>query len=546
MTKTKLTFVIASLFALVFLMGAVSALSFTDSVGTVTLSPTSNATFILTTDGAADYSPSTGAISLTDSSGNLVTLTVSALDSLTNRDNVSYKVEATGDVDLFKFPESNSSTLEFSAVNSTNSSLNDTKTITFKFENANYCGTCENKGNLNLVLEDITVIDGYGDDDNEWYLYDLIEVELQIENDGSWDIEDIEIKWELYNDAGKRIDKGSLDKIDLRDGDEETLYLEIKLDKNIDDLENSYANLYFRAKGVIDDSDSAYDENETCDSELKSVKIIDNDDFFVLGDVMINGQEVENRDFDGVINCDSNVLVSAEIVNIADGDEKDVFVRVYNSELGIDERFDFDKIKAFDSETVSFSFDLGKDIEEKFYSLEFSVYDDDNDLYETDEDDLSKFNVIFKVEGNCAISKPLVSAVLDSEAKAGKELVVKTLITNTEDETITFTLNAADYDSWASLEDISEKVLILGAGDSKEVVLTFNVNKKIEGTQTFSLELFEGSEFVLDQSISVDIEESKFDFFSFIKDNWLMLGLGVLILILIIAIIIVAVKASKR
>lgn len=546
MTKTKLTFVIASLFALVFLMGAVSALSFTDSVGTVTLSPTSNATFILTTDGAADYSPSTGAISLTDSSGNLVTLTVSALDSLTNRDNVSYKVEATGDVDLFKFPESNSSTLEFSAVNSTNSSLNDTKTITFKFENANYCGTCENKGNLNLVLEDITVIDGYGDDDNEWYLYDLIEVELQIENDGSWDIEDIEIKWELYNDAGKRIDKGSLDKIDLRDGDEETLYLEIKLDKNIDDLENSYANLYFRAKGVIDDSDSAYDGNETCDSELKSVKIIDNDDFFVLGDVMINGQEVENRDFDGVINCGSNVLVSAEIVNIADGDEKDVFVRVYNSELGIDERFDFDKIKAFDSETVSFSFDLGKDIEEKFYSLEFSVYDDDNDLYETDEDDLSKFNVIFKVEGNCAISKPLVSAVLDSEAKAGKELVVKTLITNTEDETITFTLNAADYDSWASLEDISEKVLILGAGDSKEVVLTFNVNKKIEGTQTFSLELFEGSEFVLDQSISVDIEESKFDFFSFIKDNWLMLGLGVLILILIIAIIIVAVKASKR
>jgi hypothetical protein len=548
MTKTKtLGFMIASLFALILLASLGSAITLTSPTTPVTLNPQTNATFTLNSDTVANFTEITSPITLTDSDSHSVTLTLTALGDIDNVTSVTYDVNATGDLDSFNFPESASDTIEFTIVNYTNSSFNDTKTVTFKFENTDYCEDCENIGNdLKINIEGIETLEGFGDDEVFWYLYDVIEVEVLVENTGV-DIDNLDLEWVLYNAAGKKIQDGDIDKFDLDDGDEETVYFEFRLDRNINDFDGEDAVLYVKAKGKIDDSDSVYDDNETCDSDKEEIEIKTNDDFLVLGDIAINGVAlIEDSTLENPLQCGAEFNLDAEIVNIGDEDQEDLSVRIYNNELGISEIVNFDKIKKFKDSNLVWSFTLPSDAEEGIYVLNLEIYDEDNDLYQNNEDDEAKFVIFFEISGNCAISEPLVSASLDSEAKAGKELIVNVLITNTEDREVTFTLNPADYTSWASLEDMSAALLTLNAGEAKEVTLTFSVEKGVEGAQTFDLEILEGSEFILSQAISVDIEDPKFNLFEFLKDYWLFAGLGVLILILIIAIIIVAVKASRR
>jgi len=552
MKKTNaIQFVIASLFVLVFSMSAISAITFQDTVNTITLNQNQDSTsFTLKSDMAANFSANANSVVLADSNGNSITLTLTALNSLNETTEVIYNVNASGDLSAFNFPEFDSENIQFTIVNSTNALESTSKNVTFKFENADFCEDCESIGKLKVTIDEINTLSGFGDDDSFWYPYDVIEVSVLIENDGCWDMRDLELSWALYTEDGKKILSDKEKSIDLDYNEDDTLSFTFTLDKSINEFDNSKAVLYVKAKGQINDNDSPYDDNETCDSDVKTVEVKSGDDFLVLGNPMINSVDL-TRDgnayvLNGSVNCGTELTLDSDIVNIGDADQEDLYVRIYNSELKIDKKISFDKIKAFKDENLIFTFTLPKEIEEKWYSLEISVYDDGNDLYQTSEDDNAKYSVMFEVKDGCSLSLPLISARLDSEAKAGRELVIKTMITNTEDEQITFRLNPAAYTEWASLVEISDSTMVLNAGESKEITLTFKIEKGITGTQTFDLEVVANNEFLMKQPISIDVEESKFNLFDFIKNNWLVSGLAVLILLLIIAIIIVAVRVSRR
>ncbi|MBA7494835.1 hypothetical protein ES702_05412 [subsurface metagenome] len=215
---------------------------------------------------------------------------------------------------------------------------------------------------------------------------------------------------------------------------------------------------------------------------------------------------------------------------------------IYNKDLGIDETLEIGDINAFDDGTISFEFTIPEGMEEKWYTLKFEVYDEDDDLFQNDfDDDDAVFDVLIKVEGNCAVTQVILGATIESGGKSGAELVVKATVTNPGNELATYTLFVEGYDSWASLIDIEPSTLILDAGQSAEVIVTFDVDRDASGDQLFNIEVLSEGETVMTQPVSVPIEKS------LIGSKDLLTALIVAIsIILIIIIIVLAVKVARK
>lgn len=400
---------------------------------------------------------------------------------------------------------------------------------------------CENPGKLDIKIDDVTV-EGFGDDDDYWYLFDEIEVKIKVENDGDWDIEDIEIEWELYLTNGEKIMDGDESDFNLDEGDEETIIISFKLDEDLDEFEGEDVIFYIKATGTIDDNDADdNDGDETCDWDSKEIEVRTDENFVILDDFQ----------FSELISCGSDVQITADVWNIMDSDQDDVYVMVYNKELNINEKVEIGDIDSFDKESFFFEFQVPEDAEEKSYPLKFTVYDEDDDIYENDEDKQAEFFVSLKIEGNCLLNtKPLVSAILESGGQAGKELIIKATITNTGDILATYTLNSEGYDSWSSLESITPSSIIVESGKSKEVLFTYKVNKDASGAKVFNIEVLSGDESLVKQPVSITIEES--NGFGFLTggvisgDNWYLWGIGALNLVLVLVIIFVALKVMRN
>jgi hypothetical protein len=88
----------------------------------------------------------------------------------------------------------------------------------------------------------------------------------------------------------------------------------------------------------------------------------------------------------------------------------------------------------------------------------------------------------------------------------------------------------------------------LNAGESRDVLFTFDVKKGVSGSQTFLIELVSGDE-VVKQSVSVNVESAK-PFLGITglvtNDNAYLWGIGILNIVLIVIIILVAVRIARR
>jgi len=401
-------------------------------------------------------------------------------------------------------------------------------------------GVSENPGDLKVEIKDISVTNGFGDDE-EWLLLDEIEVEIEIENKGDYDVDDISVEWGIADESMNEwvIEMDEIDEFNIKDGDEEKLVITFRIDDDLDidldELEGSYY-LYVRATGEVDDDTNPM----TCASDSEAVSIEVESDFVILTDIEV--QEV--------VQCDTEVQITADVWNIGDRDQDEVYVIIYNKELGINEKIEIGDVDAFEDEKLDALIKIPSDAEEKTYSLKLTVYDEDDDIYENDYDEEeSVFNVYFKVEGNCG-SEPnaVISASLESGGKAGQPLVIKATIVNTGDDSATFSINAAGYTEWASSAELSQSTVLLNAGDSINVLMTFDVKKDVSGEKTFNIEILSENKLVLSQPVSVIIEKSGFSFTGGVisGDNWYLWGIGAINFILIIVIIFVAIRVARK
>ena len=406
-----------------------------------------------------------------------------------------------------------------------------------------------NEGKLKVRNIDFYVEEGFGDSNEFWYPLDSIRVKIELKNDGKWDIDDIEIEACLFDEEADEciMDEDDMDlsdnKFDLRDGERKTI--NILFDVNPGDLEvgNEVYTFYIKAVGEIDDSDKGeFDEDKTGVSTLEKVEIR-NEEFIIL----------DNFQYSATVQCGENVQILADVWNVGDTkiDEDEIFIHVYEDELGINKVIELTKdISELDYEMIDFILDIPQDAEEKTYRVEFSVYDDEDltsdDVYENSEDDEAIFSIFLKVEGNCILPKALVSASLDEGGKAGKELIVRATIKNTGSESASYLVNAVGYAEWASLISVEPSTITLQAGQSADVLITLDINKEVSGDRLFNIDVLSEGELVVSQPLLVeDIKKAPLgDLFG---DNGVLTALIIgIALILVIIIIILAVRVARK
>lgn len=415
------------------------------------------------------------------------------------------------------------------------SNSSNTETITVEIKNTEFCDYADN-GDLNVKIEDITN-KGIGEDD-KWYPLDNVEIEVTIENDGDDDIDDITLEWGLYSEDDDKwvIELTDEDDFNLKDGDEETITFIIDLDKDLDvdldELDDGDYTLYIRATGEVDDGNST----DTCESDTESLEIIVEKNYVIADDIKITGTTF----------CGSTAQLTADIVNIGTDDQEDILVFVSNSDLGISEQVDMGDIDAFEDKTLNYEFVIPEGLDEKIYYLKLEIFDEDNDLYENSDDDESVFTISVDVNGNCEqIIEATVLASLESGGEAGEEMQIRATVTNSGSEKETFTIEIADYTTWAELVEISPETVTLSAGESRDVIVTFNVDEDASEKQTFNILLKNEDENTITQPISATIE-SGFTLSGSIGDNAYLWGIAIANIILVVVIVAVAVKAIKK
>jgi uncharacterized membrane protein len=418
----------------------------------------------------------------------------------------------------------------------------------------------------NLILKVDISNTGEGEDE-EWLPLDVIEVEVELENDGV-DLNDVTFEIGLYEDGS------SLNIIDemiwISEDDEEYEFGDIDEDDDgahvfefkVDQNEVNSGNYILMAKAYPNG-----DESETCidhSSDLAETEFGTASEFYAE----INVDKETDRDKMVVIEleaednfeaaCEEQAVLTVDVWNIGNRDYEDqIMVSLFNSDLGLDmQEVILGDLDEGDNEEVSFVFNVPSDAEEKLHSLRMRTYydyDESDGSYETDYDRRSEDTFIstLSVSGNCAVETitPTVSVNLESEAKAGEELTVRVTIINPSDSEVVYTLSAAGYANWANTATLNANTITLGPNGAADVLVTFDVMKSANGEQLFNIELLSDGQFVASQPVQVYVEESKgFGFLTgnTISENSTAYALGLLNVILILVIIIVAVRVSRN
>lgn len=410
---------------------------------------------------------------------------------------------------------------------------------------------CEyGKAGNNLSM-DIS-ISSSGDDDEQWKPLDTITVDVDIENKGNDRVRDIFVKMGLFDSTGKDVSND----LDFNSDGEEEIDL-----GSLDEDETDTATFEFRVPADLNDGDyrlaikiygdnvgekyecldTSTDLDKTVYQTIKIEKESDEGRFITFEDTKISPQEST---------CGDLVTLTTDVYNVGDDEQDQVRVRLVNTKLGINLAAEIKKnMDSGDKETVVFSFPIPSNTAAGTYSLELNAdYDYKRNDYgeSTDETTFVRFPVLGCTSGASLITGNIVAinALLDSDAKAGKTISVKSTITNIANESRTFAIDVTDFESWAALNSVSSRLVTLAPGASTEVTISLKVKDGISGAQTFNIKA-QSADKLTTRQVAVNVAGSSGWTLPSLGNTGLWI-IGIVNVILIILIIVVAVRLSSR
>jgi hypothetical protein len=431
--------------------------------------------------------------------------------------NVSYDEDAE-DIDLLLGDSSGTLTASSSSASASS---------TIRFTN-DYCEEGEMGSDVDIIsVEDETS----GNGNFDWELLEDVELEIEVANNGD-DDEDVTVQILIYDtSSGDELYEDEQTAL-IDEDDEETFTFNFVLPADTPDNARLYVKAFYDG-----------DEDEQCtnhwgSSKFEPISIEDREEF----DIGLTDIELEST-----MLCGSTENVKVEVHNIGEEDQDRVLVSIFNSELGIDEEILVSNLDSGDSDEIDFQISIPQGADEKLYQLEFEArhdYNRRNDNYDEVTDKVLKS---FTVEGSCvdgpSSGSIVVSPTLESEAIAGKELVIKARVTN-NGAAGTVSVIPFGYESWAVLKSVEPSSVTLASGESKDVTIKLTPNSDSQGEQRFTIRASMGST-ISDQETSVFLT-GKSSFVDSIKENWVIWAIVIANIILIVAIIIAAVKLSNR
>jgi len=546
MKKKSLEFSVLGVLTLLTLLSfASAAVTVTLTPATITLNQFSDAQSFTINNPTTTTFKIIGPITITDSKENFATISFSS--SLTGTYSSSLTGIANGNTVYAKasLPSTFVLGISPSVIVPIVDESDATNTANLTINLRNTLCTFKDNGHLDVSIDDVKVINGFGSDIT-WYPLDEIEAKINVANNGNDTIRNIVVKWQLYDTTTqKRVLKGEESDFSLNDGDDKTVNVDFKLDSTSLKSGDNYV-FYVWATGKdesISGSPSTCVSTNNLESNLGALDVTIDSHFVILDSLQLVG----------TASCGGEVQVSGKVWNIGDDDENDIYLKVFNTELGISQRIDVGDIDSLESKDLLFNLALPSDAEEgKSYDITFLVYDDSNSIFESDNGDKSQFTLPLSIAtGSCSTEVPVaVSASLESAAISGKEFSVKATITNTASIKKTFSLELSDYTDWASLVSVDKTSVALEAGKSADVLIKLKVNEGISGNKNFNIVMKEGSK-VLTQPVSVSVAGKGFSLnltglFAGLGGNTYLWAIGALNVLLVLIIIVVAVRVVRK
>lgn len=541
-------------------LNLVLATSFSTSTNSLMFTkPTASQNFILTNTNTANVLNLTvpSLFTMTGESSYTATFSISPNGNVLNLTTQQFTVTNSSAIDFSKFsllPY----TKTFLISNAQDSADNQTITVTLVKP---YC----DNGNGAAGLSITKLVDEELDNKNswEWHPLDNVELTVRVSNSAGKDL-DMILDYGLYNPNSKQFEDLGSDTIDFSVDDGRSsgdLTINFQVPSDIDEG----SDYKFFIKAYDDSNKTRCVDNQVgggYESYLQTVDIQRESRA-----VIFNGISLQSP-----AQCGDSLELKTKVSNIGSSDEKRVLVTLFNKELGINLKEVVESMDSGDEKSITFDFAVPQNATEKIYSLALNTYykyDSSNSdcnsyedigCYDNDaQTDLDKLynNILLKIEGNCKPITPVVTdnaqitATLDSEAIAGKEMIVRATIKNIGSSSSVYQVLVSGYDSFATLEkEISPSLISLDAGKSQDILIYLKANSAASGDYSFTIKAVSGTK-IKEQTVSLSVTPKSSAFgnlniFGNLRENWFIWVVVLINVVLIILIIVVAVRIARR
>jgi len=322
---------------------------------------------------------------------------------------------------------------------------------------------------------------------------DKINLEINVDNDAS-DM-DIVVEAFLYNiDQNDKIDETESDSVDIDDNDDydfdedDGILLTVPYDLDFDGGDE------FRVyvKAYEDGDEDAY-----CISDSIEINIEREDNA-----VMVEKAKLTPS----VVNPGETTELVVDLLNIGDKDQDDVTVKVYRSDLKIDqisERVDLDKFEDSDNDaTRRFTLNIPTTAKPGDYSIEVNVLDEDEEVYEADD---ATIFVTLTVAGEAVEEASLELIQTSFEQTQGDSFSLPAKVKNDGNSEATYIVEVFPTGGWA---DVATEIVTVGAGKETTVYSTLNVKSTVSaGSYTAKVSLKSQDGTIIDsESASINVK----------------------------------------
>ena len=245
--------------------------------------------------------------------------------------------------------------------------------------------------------------------------------------------------------------------------------------------------------------------------------------------------------------CGGTFDITPRVYNIGSDDATGAYVRLVNTELGlnmISDKFNLNGDSS-DYKEVPFSFTIPRNVTSKRYTLYFYTYYGQDKKGSKDP-----FTTFIDVSG-CSQASTSITAALSSEtprAIIGNQVIVETTIKNSGSGQGNYTVDVADNTAWSNLAQIDPASFTLAAGESKKVNIYLDVKSDATASdQSFTIRVMQNGA-VTEQKVQLTLEKgfSASGLVNYFKTNWFIYLVILINVILIIAIILVVKSIVNR
>lgn len=325
------------------------------------------------------------------------------------------------------------------------------------------------------------------DDGDDFKQGDEIDIDVEVKNEGTQDL-DIVVEAILYDlDEDNEITSIKSDSIEIEEEEDFDLTLTVPYDEELDD-----SNTYFLYVKAYEEDE----EDENCNYDAIEMEFKRESHEVIIDGFTINPS---------VVNPGELVSFIVEAWNVGEKDEDDVYIKLYNAELGLDletNKFDLEKYDDDDNkETKTISFTVPLDAQAKDYAIEALVYYDDGDeSYSTFGTlTVSGEGVTPVVEGEATLSLPQTSI----SATAGKVFAIPFTVNNNAESSIIYTVEVNAVGAWA--DSVSETITVEAGSSNTGYAYLTPYSGTSAGTYSATLNLKHDGSILDTKTVTVNV-----------------------------------------